>query len=186
MGVPDAGFSPRPAEMEHSCHLGTGPCRPDFPQLPARGDACTDWRLLSATGPPQRSPHSSSPGRLGLPPVSTPKSQVTGQEVHGVLPDGEPRRPAPRLEVLLLPLLSLEVVVCFCPCICAGCPLCTGPRVCAWEAAALFLTFFWATWATWALRSPMEKATRPRQQTPDSRHRCHGREPLFLFGCSFL
>lgn len=55
--------------------------------------ACTDWRLLSATGPPQRSPHSSSPGHLGLPPVSTPKSQVTGQEVHGVLPDGEPRRP---------------------------------------------------------------------------------------------
>lgn len=47
-----------------------------------------DWLvltgLLSATGPPQRS---SSPRRLGLPPVSTPKSQVTGQEVHGVLPD---------------------------------------------------------------------------------------------------
>ena len=66
---------------------------PGFPAPHLTLLACTDWRLLSATGPPQRSPHSSSPGHLGLPPVSTPKSQVTGQEVHGVLPDGEPRRP---------------------------------------------------------------------------------------------
>lgn len=79
-------------------------------------------RLLSAAGPPQRR---ASPGHLGLPPVSTPKSQVTGQEVHGVLPDGEPR---PR-DAAASVLTSSRAA-----------PLHTG-LVSAWEAEAVFLPF---------------------------------------------
>lgn len=87
-GTPDTVLSSSPGNsLDPPAALAAGVPVPHWSVL-----ACTDWRLLSATGPPQRSPHSASPGHLGLPPVSTPKSQVTGQEVHGVLPDGEPRR----------------------------------------------------------------------------------------------
>lgn len=85
--------------------------------------------LLSATGPPQRS---SSPRRLGLPPVSTPKSQVTGQEVHGVLPDGEPGRLCSEAW-RCRPCCLSQGSVCWCPCWlppCTGCHVCVRSRCC--------------------------------------------------------